>query len=184
MRTLLFILVPAFLLSTTYLNAEDGPVQKASTLAKIWKRTKSLVEPKEEIRRTKGMKGAELEIVEVKVDSDTGMSFRNIQFALDSSELEMTQTTRQQLAEIAVAMKQAGDEKFLIEGHTCDLGTTPHNKVLSQQRALSVTSELVRLGVDRNRVQALGFGDEQPLVANLSEEQRTKNRRVQIFRKL
>lgn len=166
------------ILTCPLLCAQD--LQKADALANLWRRTKSLVEPKEEIRRTKG---ASLEIIEVKVDADTRVKFHNLQFALDSDRLEGA-VTYQQLAEIAAAMKQAGGEKFLIEGHTCDLGTEWHNKDLSQRRAQSVVAELVRLGVDPNRLQTLGFGDEQPVVENTSEARRAQNRRVQIFRRL
>jgi OOP family OmpA-OmpF porin len=119
----------------------------------------------------------------VTVDADTQVKFNNLQFALDSDKLEGA-LTFQQLGEIATAMKLAGSEKFLIEGHTCDLGTTDHNKDLSQRRAQSVVDALVKLGVDRSRVQPLGFGEEQPVVLNTSEAERSQNRRVQIFRKL
>lgn len=175
------LIISLLLASCIKLNAQD--IQKADALASKWRRTKSLAAPKEEIRRTKGMKGAEVEIVEVKVDADTAVKFHNIQFALDSDRLDGAATLRQ-IAEIAEAMKNAGDEKFLIEGHTCDLGPELHNKDLSQRRAQRVAAELMRLGVDVHRVQALGFGEEQPLVANTSEEQRAQNRRVQIYRKL
>lgn len=155
-------------------------VLNAGELARKWQRTKSIIEPKEEVRRTKG---ATLEIIEVKVDADTEVQFRNLQFALDSDRLEGAATFRQ-IAEIASAMTLAGSERFLIEGHTCDLGTESHNKDLSQRRAQSVVAELVRLGVARARLQPLGFGEEQALVANTSEARRAQNRRVQIFRKL
>jgi outer membrane protein OmpA-like peptidoglycan-associated protein len=171
------LLLPIALACAT-LSAQD--IQKADTLTNIWKRTKSLAEPKAEVRRTKG---ASLEIVEVTVDADTQVRFNNLQFALDSDKLEGA-VTFQQLAEIAAAMKMAGSEKFLIEGHTCDLGTTDHNKELSRRRAQSVVEALVKLGVDRSRVQPLGFGEEEPFTANTSEAQRAQNRRVQIFRKL
>ena len=160
------------------ISAQD--IQKADDLASKWRRTKSLTEPKVETRRTKG---AALEIIEVKVDADTEVKFRNIQFALASDRLEGA-VTFQQLAEIASAMKKAGDEKFLIEGHTCDLGSAAHNKDLSQRRSQSVIAYLAHLGVPVGRLQPLGFGEEEPLAANTSEDARSQNRRVQIFRKL
>jgi outer membrane protein OmpA-like peptidoglycan-associated protein len=166
------------LLLTPGLPAQD--IVPADQLARKWKRTKSLVEPKEEIRRTKGVS---LEIVEVKVDADTEERFPNLQFALNSDHLDGA-VTFSQLAEIAKAMKMAGSEKFLIEGHTCDLGAEEHNKTLSQRRAAAVVAELVRLGVPGERMQPLGFGQEHPLVENSTELSRQQNRRVQIFRKL
>lgn len=181
MKTLIALattIAVAGLFFPTDLHAQD--VVPAETLAKKWKRTKSLAEPKQETRRTKGVS---LEIVEVKVDADTQERFPNLQFAKDSDKLE-GEITFQQLAEIARAMKMAGSEKFLIEGHTCDLGTMEHNKDLSQRRAASVIAELVHLGVPPERLQPLGFGQEQPLMENSTEKIRIQNRRVQVYRKL
>lgn len=173
--------VPVSLLAIVVAGAVSAQeFHEAGALASKWRRTKSLAEPKVETRRTKG---AALEIVEVKVDADTEVKFSNLQFALDSDRLEGAITFRQ-LAEIASAMKKAGDEKFLIEGHTCDLGSAEHNKDLSQRRAQSVIAHLVHLGVPVGRLQPLGFGEEEPLAANTSEQARSQNRRVQIFRKL
>ena len=89
-----------------------------------------------------------------------------------------------QIAEIARAMKQAGSELFLIEGHTCDLGDHSYNLRLSHERALMVKTALERHGVESGRLQVLGFGESDPVVANTDEAARAKNRRVQIFRKL
>lgn len=183
MKALLSLLLPALLTcvcATLSVSAQDTAVTKSEDLAKKWRRTKSLAEPKEEIRRTKGVA---LEIIEVKVDADTEVKFNNILFALDSERLAGGATLAQ-IREIAAAMQKAGAEKFLIEGHTCDLGTEGHNKELAQRRAETVVAALVQLGVPAARLQPLGFGSEQPVVANTSEAQRSQNRRVQIYRKL
>lgn len=166
--------------------AADSEIIPADVLAKKWKRTKSLAAPVEKIR-----KGLEVETgapapakpVEVKVDADTAAAFQNIQFAKDSAEL-LPGVTMSQLAEIAKALQMAGSEKFLVEGHTCDLGGDAHNLALSQRRALAVKSELIRLGVDSARLQVIGFGESDPLVPNTDESARAKNRRVQVYRKL
>ena len=172
-------------LCATAVFAADPAVIPGTELAKKWKRTKSLVSPVEKLR-----KGLEVEVdgaapkpVEVKVDADTQTSFSNIQFQLDSAEL-MAGITQAQLAEIAKGMKAAGTESFLIEGHTCDLGDGEHNLTLSQNRALAVKAALVSLGISRERLQVIGFGEGEPVVANTSESARSQNRRVQIYRKL
>lgn len=181
MRPILFVLLATVV---TAFAADD--VVPAADLAKKWKRTKSLAAPVEKLR-----KGIEVEIgrpaasatVEVKVDADTVASFQNIQFSKDSAELTGT-TTFAQLAEIAKAMKAAGSEHFLIEGHTCDLGGEAHNLELSQRRALAVKAALTNHGVSNAVIQVIGFGECDPAVADTDEAARAKNRRVQIFRKL
>ena len=178
------------LLCATAVAAADPAVVPASELAKKWKRTKSLVAPVEKIR-----KGLEVEVdagaaaasapraVAVTVDADTACSFQNIQFQKDSAVLAGG-ITQEQLAEIAKGMMAAGTEKFLIEGHTCDLGSGPHNLTLSQQRALAVKAQLLSLGVPAQRLQVIGFGETEPVTTNADESARSQNRRVQIFRKL
>jgi outer membrane protein OmpA-like peptidoglycan-associated protein len=163
------------------LTAPGGPIAlvntnvPAATLTSTWSAPKNGAEPVVATRQTAD--------VSVKVDAKSMQGFQNIQFKLDSAQL-VGAITFKQLGEIAKAMNQAGTEKFLIEGHTCDLGGDAHNKDLSQRRAESVVAYLIKLHVDPSRLQPLGFGAEQPLVANTSEKQRSKNRRVQIYRKL
>jgi outer membrane protein OmpA-like peptidoglycan-associated protein len=170
---------------TSLALAAEPRVIPAADLAKKWKRTKSLATPVEKLRKGLTVETGEkaAQPVEVKVDADTEERFQNIQFALDSDRLEGA-TTFAQLAEIAKAMDLAKTEKFLIEGHTCDLGDDTHNLTLSQRRALAVKQQLVQAGVPAERLQVIGFGEADPATANTSETARQQNRRVQIFRKL
>ncbi len=120
---------------------------------------------------------------EVKVDAASGASFNNIQFQLDSADLT-GHTTFAQLAEIAKAMQMAEGSKFLIEGHTCDRGSDLHNQDLSLRRAWEVREVLTGMGVPAERLQVMGFGENDPAVPNRDEMARLQNRRVQIYRKL
>lgn len=169
------------------LLAADPAVVPAAELAKKWKRTKSLVAPVEKVRKglslETGASAAAPQAVSVKVDADTECQFQNIQFALNSAEL-LPGLPEAQIAEIAKAMAVAGTERFLIEGHTCDLGGDSSNLALSQNRALAVKQRLITLGVKPERLQVIGFGESDPATANTDEAARQQNRRVQIFRKL
>lgn len=175
------------LLSLNSLGANEPLIITASELAKKWKRTKSLAAPTEETRVTtvQVTKGLTVEVqkVAVKVDADTQERFQNIHFELGSAHLR-DQASLRQLEEIAKAMQMVGAEKFLIEGHTCDLGEEADNKQLSHRRAQAVIAELARLGVPAERLQPLGFGEEKPLTPNHDEIERQVNRRVEIYRKL
>jgi outer membrane protein OmpA-like peptidoglycan-associated protein len=51
---------------------------------------------------------------------------------------------------------------------------------LSQGRANSVKQAMVKRGISSNRIQVLGKGESDPVVANDSEEHRQMNRRVEI----
>ncbi len=72
-----------------------------------------------------------------------------------------------------------------IEGHTCDLpirsAQFPSNWELSAIRAINVTKFLIdRVGFEPERISVAGYGEYHPLVANDSEENRARNRRVDI----
>jgi OOP family OmpA-OmpF porin len=72
--------------------------------------------------------------------------------------------------------------KINIEGHTDSTGTAVRNKTLSQQRAESVVHALVKAGIDAKRLSAKGWGQDNPIADNTTEEGRAKNRRVEIVK--
>jgi outer membrane protein OmpA-like peptidoglycan-associated protein len=86
------------------------------------------------------------------------------------------------LEEIADVLNKHPDIKVVeVQGHTDDTGTAPYNLRLSQSRAEAVVDALVKIGVDRARLQAKGYGQDKPLVPNKSDANRAKNRRVQLM---
>jgi chemotaxis protein MotB len=81
---------------------------------------------------------------------------------------------------------QKVEGKVSIEGHTDSVPISTRqfrsNWDLSSARALSVAHELFKGGVlDTNRFMVTGFADARPLVANDSESNRSRNRRVEII---
>lgn len=70
----------------------------------------------------------------------------------------------------------------IIEGHTDDVGSKETNQKLSLARAKSVSAELKRLIPSSSfRWKEKGFGESQPLVENDTDENRAKNRRVDVL---
>ncbi len=85
------------------------------------------------------------------------------------------------LKAVAAALKEEAGLKILILGHTDSTGDAAKNKDLSQRRAESVKKILVqKYGADDKRITTKGWGDEQPLVTNDTEDGRAVNRRVEI----
>jgi len=68
-----------------------------------------------------------------------------------------------------------------VEGHTDNTGGQQLNRVLSELRAYVVAMELVRRGIDVQRLASRGYGDSRPVASNDTEEGRAKNRRVEII---
>jgi outer membrane protein OmpA-like peptidoglycan-associated protein len=67
-----------------------------------------------------------------------------------------------------------------IIGHTDSTGPENYNQKLSERRAQAVADYLVGKGIDPNRITTIGFGESQPVVPNTSDENRQKNRRVEL----
>lgn len=120
--------------------------------------------------------------VTVAVDPQSAVTFENILFKIDTDEL-LDDNSRQQVLIIAKAMKKVSGAAFLIEGHTCDLGTDEHNKTLSDKRAARIVQVLKSEGVNAELLLPLGFGETSPAVLNTSETGRQKNRRVTIYKR-
>ncbi len=67
-----------------------------------------------------------------------------------------------------------------IEGHTDNKGNPDSNLRLSERRAETVMKELIKLGIDRSRLESAGYGDSRPVGSNRTEDGRTKNRRIEF----
>ena len=85
------------------------------------------------------------------------------------------------LDEIGNVLKSRPTMTVRIEGHTDARGSRKHNMKLSAARAESVRQHLVGLGIDSSRMDAKGYGPDQPIETNKTEAGREKNRRVEFF---
>ncbi len=100
-------------------------------------------------------------------------------FEFDSSAL--LPEARQALSELIDAIRD-GVLVGTIEvvGHTCDIGPAEYNQSLSERRARSVVDYLVEHGIESDEISWAGRGLTEPRYPNDSEENRSRNRRVEI----
>ncbi len=117
--------------------------------------------------------------ITVTVNPASSVTFQNILFKLNSTELA-DEASRQQVEQIAHAIKTASGKTFVLEGHTCDLGTDGHNLTLSERRSAAILQMLSARGVTPAQLLPLGFGESKPAVPNTSDANREENRRVVI----
>lgn len=68
-----------------------------------------------------------------------------------------------------------------VEGHTDSRGSLEYNIVLGERRARSVSNLLTKLGVARERMKVVSYGEERPLVLGENEEAWSQNRRGEIY---
>jgi len=89
------------------------------------------------------------------------------------------------LLDDAVAKLQANPTRnIVIEGHTCNIGTSEYNLALGERRARSVQDYLVSRGVAANRLEIVSYGEERPKFDNSREETRRLNRRAALVVKV
>jgi OOP family OmpA-OmpF porin len=101
----------------------------------------------------------------------------NVKFASNSDVVDAIYFD--EIRGVARFMEQYANSQVVIEGHTDSSGPAEFNKTLSQKRADAVARLIVdQYGVDQSRVSAVGFGEEQLLVAEKTKEDSASNRRV------
>jgi outer membrane protein OmpA-like peptidoglycan-associated protein len=105
-----------------------------------------------------------------------------VQFANNSAELTPAATHTLDELGRALSSQALSAYRFRIEGHTDALGTHEHNQALSEQRANRVVDYLVnKFGVDKSRVEAVGMGEDRPLVPARANVPEPRNRRVMVI---
>lgn len=87
------------------------------------------------------------------------------------------------LKQIASALQQEPDMNLNIIGHTDADGNDEDNLTLSQERARSVKGILIsQFGIDENRLQTEGKGENEPVSDNTTPEGKANNRRVEFVK--
>lgn len=102
----------------------------------------------------------------------------NVFYATGSFELE--QASRVELNRVYDFLRLNPAIGVEISGHTDNTGSPDFNQKLSEQRALSVVNYLLDRGIDMVRMKAAGYGEEQAVADNGTEEGRARNRRTEL----
>ncbi|MCK1789425.1 OmpA family protein [Pseudomonas violetae] len=111
-------------------------------------------------------------------DRGTLVTFGDVLFATDRADLKSSGLVN--INKLAQFLQENPDRKVIVEGYTDSTGTASYNQSLSERRAGSVRTALVKMGVDPARVVAQGYGKEYPVAENGSASGRAMNRRVEV----
>jgi outer membrane protein OmpA-like peptidoglycan-associated protein len=85
------------------------------------------------------------------------------------------------LAAVAEMLKKNASLKIQVAGHTDAVGDAARNQQLSERRAATVKKALAeKYGADAARIATKGWGADQPIEDNKTEDGRALNRRVEI----
>jgi outer membrane protein OmpA-like peptidoglycan-associated protein len=112
------------------------------------------------------------------VSDTTWFDFDRLLF--DTGKATLQPASQDQLTDIAEILKAYPQVKIRIGGYTDNTGDPAANLQLSQQRADSVMAELTQLGVDPSRMSAKGYGQDNPVADNSTDEGRQQNRRISL----
>lgn len=127
------------------------------------------------------VKALEEKVVPIMPDSFvTGevLEIKNIQFQNGSAKL--LRTSYKVLDELVRILNDHPFMEIQISGHTDNEGSESANKKLSKKRALTVYEYLITEGVI-NPITYRGYGPLQPVAPNDTDENKAKNRRVEML---
>jgi len=105
---------------------------------------------------------------------------QNILFKLASAQLEISEASKVQLDAVIKQLETAPGFRIQIHGHTDDMGKEKYNLELSLKRANFIAEYVEAKGVAPDRLTVEGFGSDQPLAPNTTEDGRARNRRVEV----
>ncbi|MFI9581246.1 OmpA family protein [Streptomyces sp. NPDC052236] len=170
-------------------SAEDGPRPKATS---VFQGEIDVTDP--DLKMVDGATLAPGKVLEIKQvvgdeagseqreDSNSEVKFSlqaEVLFGKDSAKLSSDANAR--IRAIADEIKKQNAKKVRVFGFTDDLGSAAHGDVLSKQRATAVhgvlSRELAAAGIS---YEIRGYGEQFPIAENNSEENRKKNRRVEV----
>ncbi len=122
---------------------------------------------------------------EVKEASEARITDKNIvisgKILFETGNAKLKKQSFPVLDEVVFAMQKHPEIiKLQVVGHTDSDGDAKANKALSKRRATTVMKYLIKNGIEKDRLSALGEGEDVPIASNETEEGKEKNRRVEF----
>lgn len=104
-------------------------------------------------------------------------AIRNLEFDFGKATIrDHSKPSLDKVAELLVAKNFS----LKLAGHTDNVGSAEANMRLSKDRAESIKAYLVSKGANASRIEATGYGKEQPIASNKTAKGRQLNRRVEF----
>ena len=104
----------------------------------------------------------------------------NVTFEFKSDKPIFNEEAIEGVKTVAAFMEQYPTKNLILVGHTDTSGDENYNVILGLRRAEAYRAELVKYGVQEDRVICLSKGSEQPIASNDTREGRAANRRVEM----
>jgi len=114
----------------------------------------------------------------IKYDMPKVITLDNVYY--DTGKSTLRSTSFKSLNNLAELLYYKKKMRIEVSGHTDDVGSDESNKRLSEARANSVRTYLIKKGITANRLIAVGYGESKPIAANDTPEGKQKNRRTEV----
>jgi OmpA-OmpF porin, OOP family len=169
-------------LAKQQLASASSEAERARILADIQAKEAALAKAKEAEKAKAELALLLKELSELQgqlTDRGIVLTIGDVQFATGKSDLNAgVQSSMDKLAEF---LKKNQNRNLLVEGHTDSVGNDEYNQGLSEQRATSVKSALVKRGIASERIVTIGYGKKYPLASNADAAGKQQNRRVEAI---
>lgn len=129
--------------------------------------------------RTASLEAQLADLAAKKTERGLVITLGDVLFGVDQTRL--TADGMRTVQKLASILEKYPERSVLIEGFTDSTGTDAYNQDLSERRATTVRSALQDMGVARERIGMRGYGEEYPVAANDTKQNRQLNRRVEII---
>lgn len=117
-----------------------------------------------------------------KAIAETGKFVTN-NILFETGKADLKPESMDEIQKVAEYMKKNPQARFLVVGHTDNVGNAASNQTLSENRAKSVVAALAKMGVDDFNLKAEGRGASEPVADNKTDAGKAKNRRVEFIKK-
>ena len=98
----------------------------------------------------------------------------------DPGKTELKRSSYPELDRVVHVMQADPNMEVEIAGYTDSEGDDSHNLELSRRRAEAVKDYLLKKGIPENRIVTKGYGKDNPIASNDTEDGRAENRRVEF----
>ncbi|MEA1918200.1 MAG: OmpA family protein [Campylobacterota bacterium] len=118
--------------------------------------------------------------IKAELDKTGKITLEGIYF--DFNKATLKPESKKAILSAVALMQRYGDLVLSVHGHTDNKGSDTYNHKLSQERAASVRQAIINEGIESTRLQSNGYGEEEPIASNETEEGRAQNRRVELHK--
>ena len=158
---------------------ESEAAQRQATTGALFNAEAARIETQEAQARSRQLEERLRELEARKTNRGMVITLGDVLFDTNRSQLKSSGVRDAQ--RLADFLRQYPKRTVMVEGYTDSSGGKEHNLGLSEQRASSVRTALLGMGIATERIASHGFGESYPVADNETAAGRQQNRRVEII---